>query len=121
MKTYFLVSLKLVRGLNRMGDPFYPRGPILPSAAHFISHHPLINPGKQIVVGTKDGTLTQFTPELVEKKRIEAPPGITTITDVFWHSTTLFLASYMTPDDDQVGTLLVFLDICLSLKFAVIS
>ena len=53
------------------------------------------------MVGSKDGFLTQFTPELVEKKRIEPPPGISTITDVFWHSTTLFLASYLTPEDEQ--------------------
>ena len=32
--------------------------------------------GKQIVVGLADGSLVQFTPELVERKRIDPPPGI---------------------------------------------
>ena len=31
--------------------------------------------GKQIVVGLADGSLAQFTPELVERKRIDPPPG----------------------------------------------
>ena len=48
------------------------------------------------------GFLVQFTPELLEKKRIDPPPGPPLkITDVFWHSTTLFLASFVTPEDEQ--------------------
>ena len=52
-----------------------------------------------MVIGFKDGSLKQFTPELVEKKNIVACPLLEAgsqcqITDVAWLSTYKFAVSY---------------------------
>jgi len=65
--------------------------------------------GKQMVIGKRDGTLSQFTPEMVEKKKISSPgPLLSTpahVTDIAWLSTYKFAITYVSTEADSLPNL----------------
>ncbi|KFM63124.1 Nuclear pore complex protein Nup214, partial [Stegodyphus mimosarum] len=65
--------------------------------------------GKQLVVGKKDGSFTQYKPTLQEVKTVSAPPlqeGEIRVANICWISTTLFALLYV-PDGENVSPSLI--------------
>ncbi|KAJ3024111.1 hypothetical protein HKX48_006467 [Thoreauomyces humboldtii] len=58
--------------------------------------------GKQLACGLKDGSITQMTPEGIEKKRIPKPSALGAEYEVFhihWPEASMFMVFYGNPDD----------------------
>lgn len=64
--------------------------------------------GKQMVIGKRDGSLSQFTPEMIEKKKITSCPLLGTpagVIDIAWLATYKFAITYSAMENDSLPNL----------------